>query len=423
MNKHLKNKRLVYNIETNTPDPVCGYKWGWSTINIMAGVTNSCHRVIEDNIPENFGDFHNTPKKLETRSKMLKGAWPGQGCEYCRDIEASGGVSDRIEFNSKPGNFRYIPEEFKNPKTPNPVSVTPTILEVYFSNLCNLGCVYCHPRYSSVLFNEAKKFDDVPDTWKGGYDFQRKIDTYNDRLEEFWKWFEVNAPSLKRYNILGGEPFFQPEFYKNLEYFEKTELPELDIFIFSNMKIKKEKLRGILDRLSNITVREITIVCSIDCWGPQQEYVRTGLNMESWEENLNMMVDEYPNIKLELHGTMTSLTIKTMPELIKRWKEWDKKRPEGITISHNFCVNPSYYSPGIFPRGFFDASFNEILELLKDDYPYQHKIMKGYLKTINNTGHEKNKIKELKIQLEKNDMRRKSDYKEIFPWLAEYKKI
>jgi hypothetical protein len=49
--------------------------------------------------------------------------------------------------------------------------------------------------------------------------------------------------------------------------------------------------------------------------------------------------------------------------------------------------------------------------------------MKGYLKTINNTGHDKQKIKRLKSELEKNDMRRKSDYKEIFPWLAEYKKI
>ena len=420
MNKHLKDKRLVYNIETNTQDPVCGYKWGWSTINIMAGATNSCHRVREDPTPDNFGDFHNTPKKLETRTLMMQGKWPGQGCEYCRDIEAAGGISDRVEFNSNPKNFRYIPKEFKSRH--NPVSVTPTILEVYFSNLCNLGCVYCHPRYSSVLFNEAKKFDDVPIGWSGGFD-RSKIDSYNDRLEEFWKWFEVNAPSLKRYNILGGEPFFQPEFYKNLEYFEKTELPELDIFIFSNMKIKKEKLRGILDRLSNITVREITIVCSIDCWGPQQEYVRTGLNMESWEENLNMMVDEYPNIRLELHGTISSLTIKTMPELIKRWKEWDKKRPEGVALSHNFCVDPDYYAPGIFPRGFFDDSFIEVLEILKDDHPYQHQIMKEYLKTINNTGHEKNKIKELKIQLEKNDMRRKSDYKESFPWLAEYKKI
>lgn len=410
-------KKLIYNIETNTPDPVCAYKWGWSTINIMAGKTNSCHRVFEDPIPEDFSEFHNTPSKLKTREAMLRGEWPGKGCEYCRDIEEAGGVSDRTDLNSIADSLRYIPKEFETEKTP--IVVTPTIVEMYFSNLCNLGCVYCHPRYSSVLFNEAKKFDDTP--WHMSELNQKNLDKYDDRIKEFWKWFEKNSTSVKRYHILGGEPFFQPEFYKNLEYFENTEHPDLDLHIFTNLKIKKEKLRGILDRLSNVNLKSVKIVCSIDCWGPQQEYVRTGLDMKSWEENARMMVDEYPNILLELHGTISCLTIKTMPELIERWKEWDQKRPEGIVLSHNFCANPEYYSPFIFGNGFFNEDFRKVLDILKDYDTYLYNKIKGYMKTINNNVRNKTQIKRLKTELEKNDKRRNSDYKKIFPWLAEYK--
>ena len=49
---------------------------------------------------------------------MMQGKWPGQGCEYCRDIEAAGGISDRVEFNSNPKNFRYIPKELKSRHNP-----------------------------------------------------------------------------------------------------------------------------------------------------------------------------------------------------------------------------------------------------------------------------------------------------------------
>ena len=414
--------KLVYNKVTRTFDPVCGYKWGWSTINLMAGRTNSCHRVLEDDIlDDDFSNFHNTYHKIETRKDMLANKWPGKGCEYCRDIEEAGGISDRIAFNSDKENLRYIPKEFKTQI--HPVEVSPTILEVYFSNLCNLGCVYCHPRYSSVLENESKKFEgtDLEMPWKMSMDHTSRENGYQKRLESFWKWFKENSHTLRRYNILGGEPFFQPEFYQNLDYFEEINLPELDLFIFSNLKIKKDKLRKILERLTALKqdnrLRSVNIVCSIDCWGPQQEYVRTGLDIKSWEENFDMMVHEFPDIGLEMHGTMSCLTIKTMPDLVRKWKEWDKIRPDRVALSHNFCFNPSYYSPFIFGPGFYDDTFEELFDILKDNN-YLLETMKGYQNRINITpAKDTSKVAELKKELEKNDGRRNSDYKVLFPWI------
>ena len=41
-----------------------------------------------------------------------------------------------------------------NPET----HVTPRLLEVYFSNLCNMSCTYCSAKFSSVIQHENEKF-------------------------------------------------------------------------------------------------------------------------------------------------------------------------------------------------------------------------------------------------------------------------
>ena len=71
----------------------CQLKWTHSTIYLTDGLSASCHRVYGDPIEVRDGElnFHNIPAKLEARRKMLKGEWPGRGCEHCKHIEEAGG--------------------------------------------------------------------------------------------------------------------------------------------------------------------------------------------------------------------------------------------------------------------------------------------------------------------------------------------
>ena len=59
----------------------CQLKWNHSTVFLTMATTASCHRVTHD--PYEFKDnkmsFHNIKTKLEARTKMLKGEWPGKG--------------------------------------------------------------------------------------------------------------------------------------------------------------------------------------------------------------------------------------------------------------------------------------------------------------------------------------------------------
>ena len=78
---------------------------------------------------------------------MLSGEWPGAGCEYCKNIEETGGESDRKFQLAQLNDTNLIPAELHVDN--GAVSVTPTILEVWFRNTCNMACIYCGPHFSS----------------------------------------------------------------------------------------------------------------------------------------------------------------------------------------------------------------------------------------------------------------------------------
>ena len=118
----------------------CQLKWTQNTIYLTDGISASCHKAgfgeyLTDNSELNF---HNTPNKIEDRRKMLRGEWPGNGCEHCKHNEEAGGTSDRMIHLEMEGTT--APPELEN--DPEAVEVTPRILEVYWGNTCNQKCIY-----------------------------------------------------------------------------------------------------------------------------------------------------------------------------------------------------------------------------------------------------------------------------------------
>jgi len=410
----------VYGME----DPACILKFAWSTVRLYDKSTNSCHRVKTDDLTiEDFDDFHNTPLKLSTRQDMLDGKWPGKGCEYCQKIEEVNGTSDRMIENSQRADVKqYVPIELH--KNNRAVKVTPTVVEVYFNNLCNMACLYCSADLSTTWENENRKFNLVSTEELNRYDKQKK--EYPAILERYWKWLEKNAPFIIEYNVLGGEPFFQSELEQNIEFFKNNPCPNLIFTIFSNFKVANSKFRKIIDKIENLVntkcIKEFNIFASIDAWGPQEEYVRFGLNLVQWEENYKTLVTCYPNIQLYVHSTMCNLNLKTVADLIEKVNEGNEFRVSNrlplIKFSCSLADGQTYLRSDIFPKGFFDSDFKKMIEVTKDE---QMKIkLMGFRDTINNQPYFPELIKELKIKLDDIDRRRNLNWRPLFPWLDEF---
>jgi pyruvate-formate lyase-activating enzyme len=395
----------------------CQLKWTWSTIHLYAGRTSSCHRVGTTPITvNNFDQFHNTEKKLNDRTLMLDGEWPTGGCEYCQNIEESGGQSDR-QFQLQIPNL--APPELDTDSTA--INVTPRILEVYLDNVCNMSCIYCHDGFSSRIQKENERFGDFQ---RGGIEIKnltvKPIDS-DQIIEKFWSWMEKNYHHLRRFHVLGGEPFYQPAFERCLQFLENHSNPDLEFNIVSNLKVSKTKMQEYIERIKRMVVdrriKRFDLTCSIDCWGSEQEYIRHGINLEDWKKNFDYVANQRW-IYLNINQTITGLGVKSIPDLIEFINSYKQRRQ----IDHYFmtCVNRLHLHPGIFGKGFFDKDMKNILNAMNED-SWQEKnaknMMTGLWLEWNSHQRDNTKISDLKIFLDEMDRRRNTNWQEIFPWL------
>ena len=401
---NLTNK--VFPIKTDT---ACQLKWNWSTIFLTTEETASCHRTNHHKFDTDIFDFHNTPSKLDDRSRMLTGQWPTQGCSYCQNIEQAGGQSDRITNLNFPGI--HAPPELDT--DPVAINVTPRILEVYFDNTCNLKCLYCGPHFSSLWDAENIKFGKI------AFDKSTNIELNKQKIFE---WLKINRQHLTVFNILGGEPLYQQELEQCLDIFDQYPASELKLQIFTNLNCKISHLQKIVHQIKQLIdqdkLREFEITASLDCWGDPQEYVRYPLNLKNWETNFEFLVGQ-KWINLIVSSTVTPLTIKTLPDLLEKIQIWNQSRQ--VYHYQNSVNGPSYMFIDMFGDIFFE-DFKKALSLKPDNTP-EEQSSKEYLKglAVQSVSGSPNisKITQLFNFLNQMDQRRNTSWQRTFPWLID----
>jgi pyruvate-formate lyase-activating enzyme len=356
---------------------------------------------------------------------MKSGAWPQGGCQYCEKIEAAGGMSDR-QYQLHAGHEQdRTPEELLT--DPEAVEVVPTILEVYFNNTCNMACLYCGSHFSTKWEEENKRFGVFE---QGRVQFghnQPSNPNYQRMLADFWRYLieKDRYKHIRYYQILGGEPFFQPEFDTSLDFWESHPNPELTFNIITNLKVPTKKFRAYIDRFGAMVqsgaLKRLQITGSLDAWGPQEEYVRWGLDLEEWQENWEYLLDK-DWIVMCMNTAISALTIKTLPDLVERINGWNSRRGPWNPISFSFMsvMTPPEMVPDIFGSGVFDADFERVLAAMPQDKPgsasaIEH--MQGIMRQIQAGPRDVSRINDLVVYLTEIDRRRGTNWQKLFPWL------
>jgi MoaA/NifB/PqqE/SkfB family radical SAM enzyme len=389
-------------------DTACQLKWNYSTIFLTTEKTASCHRTNHHKFDSDF-NFHNTPSKIDDRKRMLDGQWPENGCNYCQDIETAGGQSDRITNLDFPGI--HAPPELD--KDINAVHVTPRILEVYFDNTCNLKCLYCGPHFSSLWDAENVKFGEAA--------FVKSTNIESNK-QKLFEWLKQHGHNLTVFNILGGEPLYQPELEQCLTLFEQHPAPELKLQMFTNLNARLPYLQKIIRRVKKLIdsgcIREFEITASLDCWGAPQEYVRYPLKLEEWEKNFEYLLSE-PWINLIINSTVTPLTVKTLPDLLHKINQWSLTRK--VYHYQNSVNGPDHMFIDLF-GGIFREDFDRAINLKPGQTP-EDLASKNYLIGISKQSQQGSprpeQIRRLYDFLNTMDHRRNTHWPTVFPWLVE----
>jgi hypothetical protein len=413
-------------------EPACLLKWCWSTIFFNSGSSASCHRTEKYAIdPTKFDQFHNLPEKLRDRTAMLEGKWPGHGCEYCRDVEQVAGYSDRqmhLDAQQDPG---LTPPELSDNSICT--EVTPTILEVYFNNTCNMKCIYCGPHFSSLWEQENRKFGKSfgANNIKFSVRQEQHNPHYQQMVNDLWKYLDDKDrfKSLRRFHVLGGEPFIIPEIENCIEFWKTHPNPDLVLSVISNLNVPHERFKSYIDRFEQLALTnkiwKLQLTASLDAWGKEQEYTRFGLNLDLWRTNFEYVLNK-PGISPSINSALSALTIKQMPTLLNMINHWNTYQTATVghlyaePIQHSFNTTGAQDEPFIFGPSVFKNDFDQILSLMPEDTDVQRSqksAMHGIATRMSKSGIDANQIKKLTAYLDELDHRRGTDWRILFPWL------
>ena len=422
-------------------DPQCQLKWNWSSLLLNEGTTNSCHRCLRVPLDlENFDDFHNLPHKIKERKIMLSGKWPtvengGSGhCNHCKKVEDLGGKSDRMNMFEIPNQY---PPELES--DPSATHVTPRILEILLNDTCNMKCVYCGPEHSSQWKNEIKKHGAMTDqdgmpmrgltpTSSGMY----KSKDQKVYLSKTKDWLIRNAHKLTRLHLQGGETFYQSELDDILEALEKQEARHLELNIISNLMVKEEQFTSRIEHIKKLCadrkIGRFDLTASIDGWGPEAEYARTGLKCDHFEKLFSYVVDQ-KWMTLHVNLTVTSLTVRSIPQLVTKLLEYRKKNPK-ISIRAGALASsstPPLLHPSVFGRNFWMGSHpknSSYLQNILSVWPkmYHHDVLQmqeleSIFQTIPSEMPDKKLLGYFKHFLDQLDKRRNTNWRTVFPYL------
>jgi len=416
-----EKEKTYFPIKTET---ACQLKWNWSTILLKSATTGSCHRCKKIPLTEdNFDNFHNLPHKIKEREIMLQGKWPtvengGSGhCTFCKVHEDVGEFSDRQRHLNVP-NLTPV-ELLKNTQATN---ITPTILELYLNNTCNMKCVYCGPHFSTQWQSELIKHGDINIDNKTT---QSKLD-YSDQLQQklFKKtleWLDKNGHKLRRLHILGGEPFYQNEFKELIEFLETKKFKNLELNVVSNLMTKPDTFFTYIEKIKKLLIdRKIgrfDLTASIDNWGEQAEYARSGLKIDQWKKLFEYCVNR-KWIYLNINNTISCLTIKTLPDLLDYIQSQTKSR---IIHHHGGEVVGSLKSilhPKIYGQKFWEEDFKKIINTMANNADKDmSKIMQGVYKSLPDIQPDRDAIKKMKFYLDTLDKRRNTNWRKVYPYL------
>jgi len=373
---------------TNTISPTfCFAKWHHSTIYLHTQKTHSCYHPAPHAIPiteliENPAALHNTQQKKNERKLMLDGVSPN-GCQYCQNIEAIGPdyISDRHIKNA----IYYTPDrqlEITNGNWNN--NINPAYIEVAFSNECNFKCGYCSPESSSSFYNELKKFGPYYMSANHTLSLDNtfvQIENKNTYIDSWWKWWPEMSTTLKTLRITGGEPLLHKSTWNLFDKLIKDPKPELELNLNSNFGVKSIIVDKLIENVNLLketkSIKQFKLFSSMDTWGTRAEYIRTGLDLTLWEQNLDTFIRN-THSEVSIMCTFNILSVTSFISFLQKVLDWRTTYNSIIKVDRSgrpnyrkirfdtpYLKEPIQYDMHLLPKEEFLYYFDNIVDFIK----------------------------------------------------------
>ncbi len=302
-----------------------------------------------------------------------------KGCQYCWNIENMGKdyISDRHIRSGSIYNDNRLNEVKFNPWDYN---VNPEYIEISFGNECNFKCGYCHPKASSRYYNEIRQHGPYTNVKNHRCDidyFRVYEEDSNPYLRAWWKWWPEVSKTLNILRITGGEPTMQKSTYKLFELLEESPKPHLELNVNSNLGGKERQVERFTDAINSLLtqnkIKQFKLFTSVDTWGPRAEYIRDGLDIDVFEQNLDYFLTR-TDAPVTFMITFNIFSVTTFNLLLEKILEWRKKyndinsgRWQRIHFDTPYLKEPLQYDMNILPKDTYVPYMESHLQFIKDN--------------------------------------------------------
>jgi len=224
-----------------------------------------------------FGSLRQQPvKDIFQQNKFIKlqqdlrSNQPNNYCNGCYKIE-----------NTAPGSSQWSAFNDQFPSANNQRKLK--LIDIRWSNVCNLTCRYCNTHDSS----EWRRLRNLP------------IESVNrDYTETLFDLVEENIDTIECVYLLGGEPLLQKHNIRLLDILPKH--VKIDILTNGSVDLNKNKVYEKLKQFKNTYWN-----LSFDNVQDRFEYVRAGADWNLLNQNIEIMKKDFTANNVTLHPVYT----------------------------------------------------------------------------------------------------------------------
>jgi|TARA_B110000977_G_C11064269_1_gene487178 radical SAM protein with 4Fe4S-binding SPASM domain len=321
-------------------DTICAVPWMHLNFEPNGKVVPCCltshHNYFAGDLnTQSIEEIWNSDNMKSLRKEMINGIKP-KICDTCFKREKVTGESGRTNHNEEFSDvLDKIPEITLEDGTCTKMELK--YWDFRFSNLCNMKCRSCGPRYSSAW---------VPDAKILGYTDQEKvwnIAAVDDQNNYSFLKDQINI--VERIYFAGGEPLIMPEHWQILDMLVENKRFDVALSYNTNALILSYKNKNVIDYWKQWQYGKIQVWPSIDEIGERAELIRAGTVWSKVEENLKEIA-KYDNIIMRPGMTIGAWNVHRLPEIINHLISIGviKKHPTSKNINYdNFFINLLQY--------------------------------------------------------------------------------
>ena len=459
---------------------LCTHRWGYSVIDFGKNQARTCCRTkLNYETKEQFYKlgsdyFLNSDYQKERRLEMFQGI-KHESCETCWILEDKGIQSPRkygvpvgykfennVITNKATGETTHVDELTVD--HPILTSNKPYMIEVNLSNHCDMSCLYCSPFFSSTWANkntDAWASQINPD-WNmkiGDSEHKKLQQTVNDKNSEefnesFWKWFHTifEGQNELRIGLLGGEPVNNPRLPDFIDrlcdiiesipienrpssgYWDsknnKNKHPNKPLLWFvTNGNTRESHFKKFIDRLPRLCkLFTVEISLSMESYKERAEYIRMNLVWDRFESNVRKYLElDLPSLQVGFQTSINNLCVTSMPDFAKWCVELYDTYKKPLFLKPNVVNDPAHYKVTMLPtkyNQYLDQTCNILQtrnpEGINDEYGTWTKYI-DFLKTIKcEQSGTPDEYERLKVFLNKMDIRRNLECRDVFPEMTEF---